>query len=667
MDAIAGEVRHAHSSVSSHTLSTAMRARLWMDLMLALNKIALVVSHSILAGLAMTAAILLRYDFVLPGPHNSRIWQTLLLAVLVKTVVFRYVGLYRTWWRAVGIYDLLHLFLANLVATALLTAASLLLTRPMLPPSIYVNDFLVCFLATAGVLFSVRIFREAPVNGVLGPPRKHVLIYGAGCAGITLLKELRSNPSLRYKVLGFLDDDRRKVGSLIVGVPVLGTGRDAACLVESARTRGKGIDEIVIAMPAATGRQMREATANCRAAGVTCRTIPGTRDLLEGKVLSAQMREISVSDLLGREAVQLDKDIIRQAIQGRNIMVTGGAGSIGSEICRQVSLFNPSKIVIFDQAESELFKIDWELRTHFPAVPVVPVIGDIREPRAVKAAIRRHSVSSIFHAAAYKHVPLMEINIKEAIINNVLGTWNVARAAAECRAEKFLMISSDKAINPSSIMGATKRAAELIVSSMTQNGFSLRTEFVSVRFGNVLGSNGSVVPIFQQQIAAGGPVTVTHPDMRRYFMTIPEAVQLVLQASTMGKGSEIFLLNMGEPVRIIDLARNMIRLAGFVPDDEIEIRIVGPRPGEKLCEELVLHGEDILPTYHDQIKIFRNNKSTRSAIESWISRLAPILVTDDDAALVEHLRELVPEYKTDPRRHGPQRERYVAVAAATVA
>ncbi len=631
--------------------------------MTALNKIALLLSHSILAVLAMMAAFLLRYDFALPGMHNSRFWQTLLLAVLVKTVIFRYVGLYRTWWRAVGIFDLLHLFLTNLVATALLTAASLLLIRPMLPSSIYVNDFLVCFLATAGVLFSVRIFREAPVNGVSGPPRKRVLIYGAGCAGITLLKELRSNPSLRYKVLGFLDDDRRKVGSLVVGVRVLGTGRDAACMVESMRTRGSGVDEIVIAMPAATGRQMREAVANCRAAGVACRTIPGTRELLEGKVLSAQMRDISVCDLLGREAVQLDKDIIRQAIQGRNIMVTGGAGSIGSEICRQMALFNPGKLVIFDQAESDLFKIDLELRSHFPAVPVVPVIGDIREPRALKGVIQRYSVSSIFHAAAYKHVPMMESNIKEAIINNVLGTWNLAQAAAECRVEKFLMISSDKAINPSSIMGATKRAAELIVSSMTQNGSSLRTEFVSVRFGNVLGSNGSVVPIFQQQIAAGGPVTVTHPDMRRYFMTIPEAVQLVLQASTMGKGSEIFLLDMGEPVRIIDLARNMIRLAGFVPDEEIEIRIVGPRPGEKLCEELVLHGEDILPTYHDQIKIFRTNKSTRSAIESWMSRLAAILDTDNEAALVAHLRGLVPEYKADSRRRRSERERYVSAAS----
>jgi len=630
-----------------------------------MNKATLIASHTALAGLAMATAVYLRHDFVLPHANLPLYGKMVLLAAAVKAAAFHCGGLYRTWWRAVGIFDLLHLFLVNLVATALLTAASLALVGKAVPPGIYIIDFLVCFLLTAGVLFSARIYREAHFNGVSRAPRKQILIYGAGCAGIALLKDLRSNPSLRYKILGFLDDDRRKVGSRVVGVPVLGTGRDAAFVVEDMRARGIQIDEILIGMHAATGRQIREAAANCRAAGVACRTLPGTRDLLEGKVLTAQMRDISINDLLGREAVQLDRDLIRKAIQGRTVLVTGGAGSIGSEICRQLAQFNPAQIVIFDQAESELFKIDLELRSRFPQVPVVAVIGDIREEAGINRCMRRYAVNTVFHAAAYKHVPMMELNIKEAIINNVVGTWNVVRAAEQSHAERFLMISSDKASNPTSIMGATKRAAELVVSSMPHHGSSPGTEFVSVRFGNVLGSNGSVVPIFQEQIAAGGPVTVTHPELRRDFMTIPEAVQLVLQASTMGKTSEIFLLDMGQPVRIIDLARNMIRMAGFIPDEEIEIRIVGPRPGEKLCEELVLNGEDIVPTYHDQIKVFKCGKVTRTVMESWMSRLMDILETDDEAALLAHLAELVPEYRPSLRRRPPQRD--LPAAAASVA
>jgi FlaA1/EpsC-like NDP-sugar epimerase len=328
-----------------------------------------------------------------------------------------------------------------------------------------------------------------------------------------------------------------------------------------------------------------------------------------------------------------------------SVMVTGGGGSIGSEICRQVAGFRPKALVIFERAESDLFRIHWELSHRFPNLPVLPIIGDIRELDRLEEVIRTFRVNSIFHAAAYKHVPMMESHLIEAVKNNILGTNNAVQAAAANGVSQFLMISSDKAVNPTNIMGLTKRVAELIVSSMAAQAGANGTKFVSVRFGNVLGSNGSVIPLFQQQIAAGGPVTVTHPDVRRYFMTVREAVQLVLQASTMGEGSEVFVLDMGEPVRILDLARNMIRLSGHEPDIDIEIRITGMRPGEKLFEELVLEGEDILPTVHEDIRVFRGVKLDSRHIAMWVARLELLLLQKDEARILRHLQQLVSEYQ----------------------
>ena len=324
------------------------------------------------------------------------------------------------------------------------------------------------------------------------------------------------------------------------------------------------------------------------------------------------------------------------------VLVTGGAGSIGSEICRQVARFQPRTLIVFDQAESELYRIEQELHRTLPSANVIIELGDMRDPVRIDEVIRRHSVNSIFHAAAYKHVPMMESHVIEAARNNIIGTWNVAEAAHRNRVPEFLMISSDKAVNPTSIMGVTKRIAELIVTSMavTNGG----TKFVSVRFGNVLGSNGSVVPLFKEQIAGGGPVTVTHPDMRRYFMTVREAVQLVLQASTMGKGSEIFVLDMGEPVRILDLARNLIRLSGLVPDEDIEIRFTGLRPGEKLFEEIMIEGENMRPTYHSKIQIFQGSRQAYSFMESWIVALQRLVEARDERAILTHITSLVPEY-----------------------
>jgi FlaA1/EpsC-like NDP-sugar epimerase len=458
------------------------------------------------------------------------------------------------------------------------------------------------------------------------------------------VREIRTNPSLGYHVVGFVDDNPLLRSARIMDVPVLGAGRNIPAIVESYKNRDAKIDEVVIAMPSATGRQMREAHANCRAAGIECRTIPGIGNILTGKYLTGQIRDISVEDLLGREPIRLEERRIEEDIAGKSILITGAAGSIGSELCRQTASFAPQRLVILDQAESDLFKIDQELRRRHTDLEIVPIVGDIRDIRSIEDVVRTYSITSIYHAAAYKHVPMMERHILEAVRNNIIGTSNLVKVAQTCRVAKFLMISSDKAVNPTSVMGLTKRIAELIVSAAS-NGGHTGTRFVSVRFGNVLGSNGSVVPTFQNQIAAGGPVTVTHPDMRRYFMTIREAVQLVLQASTMGDGAEIFVLDMGEPVRILDLAHNMIQLAGLVPGEDIEVRITGLRPGEKLFEEIALDDENMQPTHHEKIRIFKGRPVETESVSTWLNQLQLLMARRDAISVLAHLASLVPEYK----------------------
>ncbi len=600
----------------------------------------IVCCHIAMILISIAAAFLLRFDFSIPNFEIGHWMWAVAVIVPVKLTVFIIARLHRGWWRLVGMPDLIRVFTANVVGSALFSGAALFVWGHAFPRSIYFMDFLLCFLITAGARFAVRLYSELVV-GEFSRKDKRILIYGAGTAGITLMREVRANPAIG-QVVGFLDDHPEKRKMVLMGVPVLGRGRDIPFILDRQKRRGQTIDEIIIAMPSATGHQMGEAVANCRAARIPCKTIPGLSELLKGKVLSAQIRDLSLEDLLGREPVQLDESRLRSAIGGRVVMVTGAAGSIGSELCRQLARFAPARLVLFDQAESELFNIDLELRRTFPGLNVVAELGDIRSRARIDEAIRRHRVESIFHAAAYKHVPLMESHILEAVKNNVLGTWNVAQSAYCNLVSNFLMISSDKAVNPTSMMGVTKRVAELIVASMPCA--ESRTKFVSVRFGNVLGSNGSVVPIFKQQIAAGGPVTVTHPDMRRYFMTIPEAVQLVLQASTMGRGSEIFVLDMGEPVKIVELARNMIRLSGLTPDRDIEIRFTGLRPGEKLYEELKIDGENMVPTGHRKIHVFQGSRPSSSAIEEWIAELHTLLERTDEPAIVAHLSKLVPEY-----------------------
>ena len=597
--------------------------------------------HLTVVGLSVAAAFFLRFDFAIPAGVIPILKQALLIAIVVKLPIFDLIGFYRGLRRFVSIPDLYLVFLGNLAGSVLFVTVSMFWIGPPMPRSVLMIDAILCFVATALVRFSVRIcdetFRERPLQ-----ERTGILIYGAGAAGAELVREIHSNRCTHYEVKGFLDDDPLKQHARILGIPVLGSGRQAFSVVQRLNRRKLAVGEIIIAVPSATGPQMRELLANCRAARIPCKTVPGIDELLSGRVLSAQVRNPSVQDLLGRQQVRLDETHVQLSIAGRSVLVTGAAGSIGSELCRQVARFRPACLVAFDQAESDLFRIENELRERYPELELVTALGNIRETDRLAEVLRQQQVESIFHAAAYKHVPMMESHVVEAVRNNILGTWNLVRAARSQNVSSLLMISSDKAVNPICVMGATKRVCERIVSARWPgNG---QTKCVSVRFGNVLGSNGSVVPIFQAQIAAGGPIRVTHPEARRYFMTISEAVSLVVQASTRSEGAEIFVLDMGEPIRIVDLAENMIRLAGKVPYEDIDIEFTGLRPGEKLIEEIRGKSEGLVATSSEKMHVIRERPLSWDRVDQWIAELKELIAARQETEIIAHLQRMVPEY-----------------------
>ncbi len=596
------------------------------------------------------AAFLLRFDARIPPVHWAHLTCALPIWVVSKTIVFRLCALDRGWWRFVSIHDVGRLALGNLAGSVLSFGLIRLLAPASFPRSLYLLDLIICFLAITGVRVFTRIILESLTEVRQPGSDKRTLIYGAGTAGLMLLREIRSNPSLHYRIRGFIDDNPKKRGALIQGMPVLGPGSDLGRLVSKHQ-----IDEVLVALPSASGAQMTRILQLCHDAGVRCRTIPGLGEIVEGRALAKQIRDVALEDLLGRSPVLLDESTLRRKLQGRVVLVTGAAGSIGAELCRQIARFQPAAIVAFEIAETALFYLEREMCQAFPAVPFHAEIGSIQNPSRLDEVFRLHRPAIVYHAAAYKHVPMMEAHVFEALENNVCGTWNIALAAAEHGAADFVLISSDKAVRPANIMGATKRLAELLVLSLQDNhelqatGYASRTKFVSVRFGNVLGSSGSVIPIFKQQIAAGGPLTVTHPDMRRFFMTIPEACQLVLQASTMARGGETFVLDMGEPVRILDLARNLILLSGLRPDLDIRIEFTGVRLGEKLYEELSTLLEDTLPTSHEKIKIFAGNGLPEQRMTAHLALLREICAARDLPALLLTLKDIIPDY--NPSAH----------------
>jgi FlaA1/EpsC-like NDP-sugar epimerase len=604
--------------------------------------------HVVVVGLAYWLAWLLRFDFVVPSRELPTFYRGLVIVEIAKLVLFLAAGMRReNWWCHHGLSDVLRVGVHNVLESVSSGIMLFAIIGVAFPRSVYLLDLLLCFLLSGLGRFAGRLRHEIR-NGWRGRGQaKGLLIYGAGVSGLSLAREIRENQKLGYRVVGFLDDDPRKKGMRLIGLPVLGTGDEIGEVVKASRNRKHTIHEIAVSMPSATGRQMRSAVDKGKAAGLPCRIVPGLGELISGKLAVGRMREISVTDLLGRNPVAVDVDLLRRAITGRSVLVTGAAGSIGTELCFQIAQFEPRHLIALDQAESELFRLESDLTAKYPGTNMTFEVGDIRDGRHMEQLIDSYAVNSIFHAAAYKHVPLMERQVCEAVRNNVLGTWNLVQAAWRGNVSNFLLISSDKAVNPSSIMGLTKRVAELLVSAQRTalEAGSHPGKFICVRFGNVLVSNGSVVPTFKKQIASGGPVTVTHPDMQRYFMTVQEAVHLVLQASAMGKGSEIFVLDMGTPVKIADLARNMITLAGFVPGDDIEIRYTGCRPGEKITEELFIQDESMGPTSHPKIMSYRGRQMTLHDMSPWISELQHLLWQRDSEAVVAHMKKIVPEYR----------------------
>ena len=500
---------------------------------------------------------------------------------------------------------------------------------------VLVLDFFAAVIVLSGLRMLIRLYHEEFFSETRGSARRY-LIIGAGNAGEALLREMLRRKDIQYDVVGFVDDDPAKLGMNIHGIPVLGNVNQLPELCQK-----KMIDELSIAIPSATPKELRRVVQICQGTKLRFSTVPSLTDIASGKFRVSQIRDVDINDLLGRDVVQLDLGEIEKFLKDKVIFVTGAGGSIGSEMSRQVCAFEPKLLLLVEQAENPLFFIERELRKNYSGVPMEAIICDIADKARVDQLFDFYRPDVVIHAAAHKHVPLMEGNPGEAIKNNVVGTRNIAEAADRVGSQNFVMISTDKAVNPTSIMGSSKRVAEMYIQDLNTTS---RTHFVTVRFGNVLGSNGSVVPIFKQQIAAGGPVTVTHPEMTRYFMTIPEASQLVLQAAAMGQGGEIFLLDMGEPVKIVDLARELITLSGFRPGEDIEIEFTGLRPGEKLFEELSIEGEDMLPTKHPKIAIWKTITKERQVLWEQIDKIIDIAPSQDRKKIVGAIKELIPGF-----------------------
>ena len=616
---------------------------------------AAIILHDVLAAtFAWLAAYWLRFNLDVPPGFQASALSTLAWVVPLQAVVFWRFGLYRGIWRFASLPDLKRIVMAVGLA-ALLIPLVLVLFRVsvVVPRSVLILDPLLLVMLMGGSRLAYRAWKEHRLASVLHPDSKPVLVAGAGSAADFLLRELARNPS-GFRVVGLLDDSRDKRGRLVQGIPVLGALDEVVTWAKRME-----VDDVVLALPSAAHAVRKRITQACAAAGLNVLTVPSLEDLVAGRVSVASLRSIELDDLLGRDPVQLDDSGLHQLLTGRVVMVTGAGGSIGSELCRQIARFEPAKLVLFEQSELALYAMEQELPQRFPGLQIAPVIGDVKNAAWVNRVMAEHRPGLVFHAAAYKHVPLMEnANAWEAVRNNVLGTQVVAAAAQAHGVGKFVMISTDKAVNPTNVMGATKRLAEMACQAMQRSPLSPdpsppggeggNTRFVSVRFGNVLGSSGSVIPKFQKQIEAGGPVTVTHPEITRYFMSIPEAAQLVLQAGLMGEGGEIFVLDMGEPVKIAELARLMIRLSG-ADEDRIRIEYTGLRPGEKLYEELLADDESTLPTPHPKLRVAK----ARAADAGWHVACLDWLASpdmQDEASVKRQLKAWVPEYQPEGAR-----------------
>ena len=609
----------------------------------------------LLLTISLFLAYLIRFDFHLPQPHSLLLYQILPFVLITKIVSFYFFDLYRGMWRYTSIADLLNIIKASSVSSLVIICLILFSHSRFIgfPRSVFVMDWCFTILLISGYRLCIRLYYERmsndktssiPTRQVLTmffeklPETKRLLIIGAGNGGEKIYREIQDNARLQYTVVGFLDDDLGKIGKKIHGIPVLGQISDISKIVKKINA-----EEALIAIPSASSGQIRKILTHCRESGIKFKTIPGIGELINGQVTVSAIREVDYRDLLGREVVKLDEDKIGSYLQGQCVLVTGAGGSIGSELCRQICRFKPDSIVLYERAESPLYEIDHELKQNFDDVKTIPLLADIQDKKQLGKTFEAYSPHTVFHAAAYKHVPMLEMQPWKAVNNNIQGTTNLIEITNKFNVERFVFVSSDKAVRPANVMGASKRIAEMLIQN--QNGCGLsHTKFMTVRFGNVVGSVGSVIPLFKKQIKRGGPVTVTHPEATRFFMTIPEACQLILQAGTMGRGGEIFLFDMGIPIKIDDMARDLIRLSGFEPEEDIKIKYIGLRPGEKLYEELIIEGEGTMPTMHEKIMVLQGMNCNLPILNGKIDDLIQTSMTQEAIKIKSKLKEIVPEY-----------------------
>jgi FlaA1/EpsC-like NDP-sugar epimerase len=574
---------------------------------------------------------LLRFDFTFPVAYAPIFFKTLPVLIAIKLTVFYFFGLYQGLWRYVSMNDLWQILKANCMASLLfMTAEIFIFGLQGFPRSVFILDFILCTFLIAGVRFLNRLVRER-YRLDLPVKRKKVLIVGAGQAGILTLKEYRNNPG-SGEVVGFIDDDRVKHNTTIDGTPIFGSRDKIPGLVNE-----YDVEEIILAIPSAKGQDIRDILSYCQVPNVRIKIVPGLHKILNGE-LEIKPRQVRPDDLLGREVVEIDKRDVESYVKNKRVLVTGAGGSIGSELCRQIVNFSPEKIILLDHNENGVYFLEVEFKVKYPHIKFSTVIGNIRDVGLLKQVFSLYRPQVVFHAAAHKHVPLMERNPLAAVKNNVIGTRNLIYAAAHYRIDRFVLISTDKAVNPTSVMGATKRIAEMLLQAKSKKS---RTKFMAVRFGNVIGSDGSVVPLFKKQIEEGGPVTVTDPEVKRYFMSISEAASLVLQAGALGKGGEIFILDMGEQVKISDLAKNLIALSG----SDVPIQFTGLRPGEKLYEEMLLNTESDSVTKHNKIYITKSPDYNPAKLRKKIKEMERLIKVSDVKKTMQLISELVSTYK----------------------
>ncbi|MBU4125935.1 MAG: polysaccharide biosynthesis protein [Proteobacteria bacterium] len=612
------------------------------------NLFVLILADAVLLAISYFLAYVVRFEAHIGPRELLVIKQTIVPMLLCKLAVFYFFNLYRGMWRYTGIVDLLNVIKAVLVSSLIIITVVLMLSRFQgFSRSIFVIDAVFSLILIAGIRLVIRLLLSTTTfslnnNGIINEHKKMIII-GAGDAGEKVVREIYDNPRMKYRVVGFVDDDKNKLGKQIHGIKVLGRIDELKEVVKK-----EGIDEILIAAPSAVGKDMRRIVEICDATKIPYKTLPGMGELIDGKVSIKAIRDVSYKDLLGRPPVRLENNKISEFLKNKCVLITGAGGSIGSELCRQICTHRPSLLVLFDAGESNLYSIQMELKHVVTYIKYRAVLGRIQDKALVDEVFRKYKPDVVFHAAAYKHVPLVERNPWEAVYSNIVGTNTLVKAAIAHKVDRFVLVSTDKAVRPTNVMGASKRITEKIVQSYSSGS----TKFMAVRFGNVIGSSGSVIPLYRHQIEKGGPVTVTHPEITRFFMTIEESAQLILQAFTMGEGGEIFILEMGTPVKIVDMARDLIRLSGKEPDIDIEIKFIGLRPGEKLYEELITEGEGIVKTEHEKILVLRDeslsgdteyyNKLNR--LDEQIKELTHLADMHDAKGIKSKLKEIVPEY-----------------------